>query len=207
MIQNKISQRISTYKLISSSRWSDFCVPTGDFSGSRGDWITKISEVTKPFTLWVSQNRPEQNHKKCRRYSVSKNRKNGPFFQRYRYLSFQGFGIFFERFWTGQLLLCRFQKVMGLWWSNLLQSAEMHFSASTREHLSEMPATNHNVAFWHTRNFIGSRIFFKKKHWFVGKNAWALACWHGLLSGFVRAVFCYFFVRFFCFSFFLHNKL
>ena len=120
---------------------------------------------------------------------------------------FRDLKFFFERFWTGQLLLCRFQKVMGLWWSNLLQSAEMHFSASTREHLSEMPATNHNVAFWHTRNFIGSRIFFKKKHWFVGKNAWALACWHGLLSGFVRAVFCYFFVRFFCFSFFLHNKL
>ena len=116
-----------TYKLV-SSRCSDFCVP-GGFSGSRGDWITKISAVTKPFMLWVSQNRSEQNHKKCRRYSVSKNRKNEPFFQ--WSVSFQGLGIFFELFWTGKLLVCRFQKGMGLIWSNLLQSVEIYFSAST----------------------------------------------------------------------------
>ena len=95
MIQNKISQRISTYKLISSSRWSDFCVP-GDFSGSIGDWITKISAVTKPFVLWVSRNRSEQNHKKCRRYSVSKNRKMNIFSS--WSVSFQGSGFFLNCF-------------------------------------------------------------------------------------------------------------
>ena len=42
-------------------------------------------------------------------------------------------------------------------------------------HLPKMSTVNHNISFWATRNFIGSRIFFKKKYWSVGENAWALA--------------------------------
>ena len=43
---------------------------------ARGDQTTKISEVTKPHTPWVSQNSPQTNSQQRSRYLVFNNAKN-----------------------------------------------------------------------------------------------------------------------------------
>ena len=95
-------------------------------------------------------------------WKYKKMKKNKPFFYISMICIFQKFEEKIKRFWIRQSFLCRFQKDMGLLWSNLLQSVKIYFSVSTYQKYRQIHTHNKSqycISFWSTRNLIGSRFF------------------------------------------------